>query len=122
MILFRGVFVSGLREFLGAKAGLLKVTKAGQMEDDGADGGHRHPFPRRTGLEHLEGIARRGLTPEQYADLVSQGLADPIQILRAARLFFLCDDGRADLDLDRCHPHLLDRMGLFPEGLALPQG
>jgi len=27
MILFREVFVSGLREFLGAKAGLLKVTK-----------------------------------------------------------------------------------------------
>jgi CDP-diacylglycerol--glycerol-3-phosphate 3-phosphatidyltransferase len=32
-----------------------------------------------TGLEHLEGIARRGLTPDQYAELVSQGLADPIR-------------------------------------------
>ena len=32
-----------------------------------------------TGLEHVEGIARQGLTTDQYAELVSQGLADPIR-------------------------------------------
>ena len=32
-----------------------------------------------TGLEHLEGIARRGLTPDEYAALVVKGLADPIR-------------------------------------------
>jgi CDP-diacylglycerol--glycerol-3-phosphate 3-phosphatidyltransferase len=31
------------------------------------------------GLEHLEGIARQGMTPDQYAAAVSQGLADPIR-------------------------------------------
>ena len=32
-----------------------------------------------TGLEHLEGIARRGMTADQYAQAVSAGLADPIR-------------------------------------------
>ena len=77
-ILFREVFVSGLREFLGAKAGLLKVTKLAKWKTTAQMVAIAVLF-LGTGLEHLEGIARQGLTPDQYADLVAQGLADPIR-------------------------------------------
>ena len=77
-ILFREVFVSGLREFLGAKAGLLKVTKLAKWKTTAQMVAIAVLF-LGTGLEHLEGIARQGMTTEQYADLVSQGLADPIR-------------------------------------------
>jgi CDP-diacylglycerol--glycerol-3-phosphate 3-phosphatidyltransferase len=77
-ILFREVFVSGLREFLGAKAGLLKVTKLAKWKTTAQMVAIAVLF-LGTGLEHLEGIARQGLTTDQYADLVSQGLADPIR-------------------------------------------
>lgn len=78
VILFREVFVSGLREFLGAKAGLLKVTKLAKWKTTAQMVAIAVLF-LGTGLEHLEGIARRGLSVEQYADLVSAGLADPIK-------------------------------------------
>lgn len=78
VILFREVFVSGLREFLGATAGLLKVTKLAKWKTTAQMVAIAVLF-LGTGLEHLEGIARRGLTPEQYADLVSAGQADPIR-------------------------------------------
>lgn len=77
-ILFREVFVSGLREFLGAKVGLLKVTKLAKWKTTAQMVAIAVLF-LGTGLEHVEGIARQGLTMEQYADLVSQGLADPIR-------------------------------------------
>ena len=77
-ILFREVFVSGLREFLGAKAGLLQVTKLAKWKTTAQMVAIAVLF-LGTGLEHIEGIARQGLTMEQYADLVSQGLADPIR-------------------------------------------
>ncbi|NEX46098.1 CDP-diacylglycerol--glycerol-3-phosphate 3-phosphatidyltransferase [Pseudotabrizicola algicola] len=78
LILFREVFVSGLREFLGAKAGLLKVTKLAKWKTTAQMIAIAVLF-LGTGLEHLEGIARRGMTAEQYASLVSQGLADPLR-------------------------------------------
>ena len=77
-ILFREVFVSGLREFLGAKAGLLKVTKLAKWKTTAQMVAISVLF-LGTGLEHVEGIARQGLTMDQYAELVSQGLADPIR-------------------------------------------
>ncbi len=77
-ILFREVFVSGLREFLGAKAGLLKVTKLAKWKTTAQMVAIAVLF-LGTGLEHVEGIARQGLTMDQYADLVTQGLADPIR-------------------------------------------
>lgn len=77
-ILFREVFVSGLREFLGAKAGLLSVTKLAKWKTTAQMVAIAVLF-LGTGLEHLEGIARRGMTPDQYAELVTQGLADPIR-------------------------------------------
>ena len=78
VILFREVFVSGLREFLGATAGLLKVTQLAKWKTTAQMVAIAVLF-LATGLEHLEGIARQGLTPEQYADLVSAGQADPIR-------------------------------------------
>jgi CDP-diacylglycerol--glycerol-3-phosphate 3-phosphatidyltransferase len=78
VILFREVFVSGLREFLGAKAGLLKVTRLAKWKTTTQMVAIAILF-LGTGLEHLEGIARQGLTPDEYAVLVTQGLADPIR-------------------------------------------
>lgn len=78
IILFREVFVSGLREFLGSKAGLLKVTKLAKWKTTAQMVAIAVLF-LGTGLEHLEGIARRGLSVDQYAELVSAGLADPIK-------------------------------------------
>jgi CDP-diacylglycerol--glycerol-3-phosphate 3-phosphatidyltransferase len=78
IILFREVFVSGLREFLGAKAGLLKVTKLAKWKTTAQMIAIAILF-LGTGLEHVEGIARQGMTADQYAALVSQGLADPIR-------------------------------------------
>lgn len=78
VILFREVFVSGLREYLGSRAGLLRVTKLAKWKTTAQMIAIAILF-LGTGLEHLEGIARRGLSVEQYADLVTQGLADPIK-------------------------------------------
>ncbi len=78
VILFREVFVSGLREFLGADASLLKVTKLAKWKTTTQMVAIAILF-LGTGLEYIEGVARRGLTPEQYADAVSRGLADPVR-------------------------------------------
>lgn len=78
VILFREVFVSGLREFLGAKAGLLKVTKLAKWKTTAQMVAIAVLF-LGTGLEYLNGVAMQGMTPEQYADAVVQGLADPIR-------------------------------------------
>ena len=78
VILFREVFVSGLREFLGAKAGLLKVTKLAKWKTTAQMVAIAVLF-LGTGLEYLNGVAMQGMTPEQYADAVAQGLADPIR-------------------------------------------
>jgi len=78
VILFREVFVSGLREYLGAKAGLLQVTKLAKWKTTAQMVAIAVLF-LGTGLEHLEGIARRGLTVDQYTELVTAGLADPLR-------------------------------------------
>ncbi|OYX44857.1 MAG: CDP-diacylglycerol--glycerol-3-phosphate 3-phosphatidyltransferase [Rhodobacterales bacterium 32-67-9] len=78
VILFREVFVSGLREFLGTKAGLLKVTKLAKWKTTAQMVAIAVLF-LGTGLEHVEGIARRGLTADEYAELVNAGLADPLR-------------------------------------------
>ena len=77
-ILFREVFVGGLRDFLGHKAGLLKVTKLAKWKTSAQMVAIAVLF-LGTGLEHLEGIARQGLTTDEYATLVAKGLADPIR-------------------------------------------
>ena len=78
VILFREVFVGGLREYLGSKAGLLKVTKLAKWKTTAQMVAIAVLF-LGTGLEHLEGIARQGKTIEEYALLVAQGVADPIR-------------------------------------------
>ncbi|MFN3969910.1 MAG: CDP-diacylglycerol--glycerol-3-phosphate 3-phosphatidyltransferase [Gemmobacter sp.] len=78
VILFREVFVGGLREFLGSKAGLLKVTPLAKWKTTAQMIAIAVLF-LGTGLEHVEGIARRGMTTDQYAAAVSAGLADPIR-------------------------------------------
>lgn len=78
VILFREVFVGGLREYLGSKAGLLSVTKLAKWKTTAQMVAIAVLF-LGTGLEHLEGIARQGMTPDQYAEAVTQGLADPIR-------------------------------------------
>ncbi|GGW29417.1 CDP-diacylglycerol--glycerol-3-phosphate 3-phosphatidyltransferase [Gemmobacter lanyuensis] len=77
-ILFREVFVSGLREYLGSTAGLLKVTKLAKWKTTAQMVAIAVLF-LGTGLEYLEGIHMRGMTPEQYAEAVTAGLADPIR-------------------------------------------
>lgn len=78
VILFREVFVGGLREFLGSKAGLLKVTELAKWKTTAQMVAIAVLF-LGTGLEYVEGIARQGMTPDEYAVLVTQGLADPIR-------------------------------------------
>lgn len=78
VILFREVFVSGLREFLGTKAGLLKVTKLAKWKTTAQMVAIAVLF-LGTGLEYLNGVAMQGMTPEQYAEAVSAGLADPVR-------------------------------------------
>ncbi|EKD61117.1 MAG: hypothetical protein ACD_54C00390G0004 [uncultured bacterium] len=78
VILFREVFVSGLREFLGAKAGLLKVTKLAKWKTTAQMVAIAVLF-LGTGLEYLNGVAMQGMTPEQYTEAVEAGLADPIR-------------------------------------------
>ncbi len=78
IILFREVFVSGLREFLGDKAGLLKVTNLSKWKTTAQMVAIAVLF-LGTGLEYLNGVAMQGMTPEQYTEAVMAGLADPIR-------------------------------------------
>jgi CDP-diacylglycerol--glycerol-3-phosphate 3-phosphatidyltransferase len=78
VILFREVFVSGLREFLGAKAGLLKVTKLAKWKTTLQMVAIAVLF-LGTGLEYLNGVAMQGMTPDEYLEAVAAGLADPIR-------------------------------------------
>ncbi len=77
-ILFREVFVSGLREYLGGRSETLKVTKLAKWKTTAQMVAIAVLF-LGTGLEHAEGIARRGMTVEEYAAAVSAGLADPLR-------------------------------------------
>ncbi len=78
VILFREVFVSGLREFLGAKAGTLTVTKLAKWKTTAQMVAIAVMF-LGTGLEYLNGVAMQGMTPDQYAEAVTAGLADPVR-------------------------------------------
>jgi CDP-diacylglycerol--glycerol-3-phosphate 3-phosphatidyltransferase len=78
VILFREVFVSGLREFLGADAKRLSVTKLAKWKTTAQMVAIAVLF-LGTGLEYLNGVAMHGMTPEQYSDAVIAGLADPVR-------------------------------------------
>lgn len=78
VILFREVFVSGLREFLGSTGAQLKVTKLAKWKTTAQMVAIATLF-LGTGLEYLNGVAMAGMTPDQYADAVAAGLADPVR-------------------------------------------
>jgi CDP-diacylglycerol--glycerol-3-phosphate 3-phosphatidyltransferase len=78
VILFREVSVSGLREFLGAKAGLLKVTRLAKWKTTAQMVAIAVLF-LGTGLEYQNGISLRGLTIDEYSTLVAAGEADPVR-------------------------------------------
>ncbi|MFZ1467611.1 MAG: CDP-diacylglycerol--glycerol-3-phosphate 3-phosphatidyltransferase [Paracoccaceae bacterium] len=78
VILFREVFVSGLREFMGDRAGLLTVTKLAKWKTTAQMVAIAVLF-LGTGLEYLNGVAMQGMTPDEYAQAVVAGTADPIR-------------------------------------------
>lgn len=77
VILFREVFVSGLREFLGGKTVQLKVTKLAKWKTTAQMVAIAALF-LGTGLEYLNIAAMKNMTPEQYAEAVANGTAEPI--------------------------------------------
>ncbi len=79
VIVFREVFVGGLREYLGAKTGLLKVTKLAKWKTTLQMLAIAALF-LGTGLEYMNGVAMsKYVTTEAYNEAVAQGLADPIR-------------------------------------------
>jgi CDP-diacylglycerol--glycerol-3-phosphate 3-phosphatidyltransferase len=78
VILFREVFVSGLREFLGAKAATLQVTRLAKWKTTAQMVALAVLF-LATGLEYLDGVAMQGMTTDEYNLAVSAGLADPVR-------------------------------------------
>lgn len=78
IILFREVFVSGLREYLGARAGLLTVTKLSKWKTTAQMVAIAVLF-LGTGLEYVNGVAMQGMTQDEYTKAVIAGLADPIR-------------------------------------------
>ncbi len=78
VILFREVFVSGLREFLGNNASTLKVTKLAKWKTTAQMVAIAVLF-LGTGLDYLNGVAMQGMTPDEYVKAVSAGLADPVR-------------------------------------------
>lgn len=78
VILFREVFVSGLREYLGDKSRALKVTGLAKWKTTAQMVAIAVLF-LGTGLDYLEGIHLQGMTAEAYARAVEQGTADPVR-------------------------------------------
>jgi CDP-diacylglycerol--glycerol-3-phosphate 3-phosphatidyltransferase len=78
VIVFREVFVSGLREYLGARAGRLAVTPLAKWKTTAQMVAIAALF-LGTGFEYLNGVAMRGMTPEAYAAAVAAGEADPVR-------------------------------------------
>ncbi|MCU0827135.1 MAG: CDP-diacylglycerol--glycerol-3-phosphate 3-phosphatidyltransferase [Tabrizicola sp.] len=78
IILFREVFVGGLREFLGQKSGLLKVTKLAKWKTTAQMIAIAVLF-LGTGLDYLNVLALDGMTPEQHQAAVAAGEAEAIR-------------------------------------------
>ena len=78
VILFREVFVSGLREFLGDESRNLRVTKLAKWKTTAQMVAIAVLF-LGTGLDYLNGVAMHGMTPDEYVNAVSLGQADPVR-------------------------------------------
>jgi CDP-diacylglycerol--glycerol-3-phosphate 3-phosphatidyltransferase len=77
VILFREVFVSGLREYLGPRV-QLKVTRLAKWTTTAQMIAIAVLF-LGTGLDYLNVLALEGLTPEQHAAAVAAGEAEAIR-------------------------------------------
>jgi len=75
VILFREVFVSGLREFLGPKAGLLKVTRLAKWKTTAQMVAIAVLF-LGTGLEYLHLETYHQMNPTDYENLMRRGSDD----------------------------------------------
>lgn len=75
LILFREVFVSGLREFLGARAGLLQVTALAKWKTTAQMIAIAVLF-LATGLEYVRERSETRLTQGQYEALIASGPQD----------------------------------------------
>ena len=75
LILFREVFVSGLREFLGAKAGLLQVTVLAKWKTTAQMIAIAVLF-LATGLEYVRERSETRLAQGQYEALIASGPQD----------------------------------------------
>lgn len=75
VILFREVFVSGLREFLGAKSSLLKVTKLAKWKTTAQMVAIAVLF-LGTGLEYLHLETYHQMNPAEYDALLATGPDD----------------------------------------------
>mgnify|MGYP003626172846 CR=1 FL=1 len=75
VILFREVFVSGLREFLGPKAGLLKVTPLAKWKTTAQMVAIAVLF-LGTGLEYLHLQTSQRMNPADFDDLMRRGPED----------------------------------------------
>lgn len=78
LILFREVFVGGLREYLGQKSGLLKVTKLAKWKTTAQMIAIAVLF-LGTGLDYQNSLALEGMTPEQHMAAVAAGEAEAIR-------------------------------------------
>ena len=70
VILFREVFVSGLREFLGETAGTLKVTKLAKWKTTAQMIAISVLFAQGV-FEHYFGMWSYGMTPEMVSDILA---------------------------------------------------
>ncbi|MFN4173170.1 MAG: CDP-diacylglycerol--glycerol-3-phosphate 3-phosphatidyltransferase [Pseudorhodobacter sp.] len=75
VILFREVFVSGLREFLGAKSGLLQVTRLAKWKTTAQMVAIAVLF-LGTGLEHMHLTAYQAMDPADYIATLERGPED----------------------------------------------
>ncbi|MFQ3348571.1 MAG: cardiolipin synthase [Paracoccaceae bacterium] len=78
VILFREVFISGLREFLGPTNMILSVTNLAKWKTTMQMVSIAVLF-WGTGLEYADEIALQGMNSDQYAQAVADGFADPIR-------------------------------------------
>lgn len=74
-IFFREVFVSGLREFLGAQAGLLKVTKLAKWKTTLQMVAIAVLFVQGL-FEHYVGMLSYGMGAQIFADVLAGNIAD----------------------------------------------
>jgi CDP-diacylglycerol--glycerol-3-phosphate 3-phosphatidyltransferase len=80
MILFREVFVSGLREFLGASAGLLRVTKLAKWKTTAQMVALSILFAQGI-FEHFFVMQSFGMDPDIVVDIIDGAVEDELGLV-----------------------------------------